>query len=428
MHRAYSAIKRLKFFSRLLYFAAIATVYALQARFCSATRRKSEVGDEDEMALVFISTHPFAGLWQRPQQIAVRAALNNHVLYFWPSYASDLARGRASRQRPPSEYERRVRLLCPPLLPFERASSIIYRINLRTACLAIERELARMQVTAPPLLWFYAPRFAPLLDSLDNVGVVYDIMDEHSAFGFARKETALLERRLLTSADAVFAGTYTLAERKKEFAPNIKYFPCGVEFAHFSKAMDDSLSIPELLEGVDGPVIGYFGAVDDRIDFDAIFLAAKSHPDWTIVLAGPYFATRPRSEFARCKNVLLPGLVDYSELPSYLKRFDVAILPFVLSELTLHIHPTKVLEYLSSRTPVVSTPIPDVVRFYKGIVRIAKTSEEFVQALDSSLRETDVDAIERGFEMARESSWDRIIGGMMQELEAALSGLANGSE
>lgn len=421
-------LSKVKYLLRLIPFAAKAALYALHTRAVALIPARPRNLGRGRRAIVFISTHPFAGLWQRPQQVAVRLAKRYSVLYFWPLYASDLARGKMKEQPVPADTGRDLSLLSPVLLPFERASDAIYRANLGTVKLAVTALLRKMGVSDAPILWFYAPRFAPLLDRLPHSGIVYDIMDEHAAFRFARRDTKGLEARLLTSAQVVFAGTYTLMERKKALAPGVVYLPCGVEFEHFASAAEKGLPPPPELASAKGPVLGYFGAVDDRIDFDIVLAAAESHPDWTICLAGPWLSTRSLSEMKRHTNLILPGLVPYSELPKYLARFDVALLPFVLNDLTLHIHPTKALEYLASRTPVVSTPIPDVVRFYPGIIRIAADPKEFVAAVEETLLDKDRTAIDRGFQMAKESSWEGMVDKMRHALEKALSLPAEGAD
>ncbi len=418
-------IARISFLLRLFAFSSAALAYAVAIRARSIFESRSTT-NAGPTPIVFISTHPFGGLWQRPQQLAVRLAKSYPVLYLWPRYASDLARRKTEKQLPPSGEAPQVQLLSPILLPFERAVAAIYRTNLRTVRAAITTCLRQTSLARAPLLWFYAPRFTPLLDSLVQSGVVYDIMDEHSAFGFARRETTNLEARLIRAADVVFAGTNTLAERKRKLPSSIKYFPCGVEFEHFSSAADKDLPVPAALLDAKGPVVGYFGAVDDRLNFDMILAAAEVHPEWTILLAGPWLATRPLSEIESHPNIILPGLVPYAKLPGYLARFDVAVLPFVLNDLTIHTHPTKVLEYLASKTPVVSTPIPDIVRFYAGIIKIATTPDDFIAAVEASLERPDDDAIKRGFEMARASSWDAMVEGMKLEFEQALAGSLNG--
>ncbi|HUT03193.1 MAG TPA: glycosyltransferase [bacterium] len=416
------------FLLRLLVFSLAALAYAAWVRLLCRRRCALKGTAESRTAIVFISTHPFTGLWQRPQQIAVRLAKSYPILYFWPRYASDLARRKENSQQVEPESASSIRLVSPLLLPFGRAIPAVYKANLGTARSAIAHRLRAMGFSAAPTLWFYAPRFAHLLDSLEHSAVVYDIMDEHSAFSFARRDMKELETRLLRDADVVFAGTNTLAERKRELAPEIKYLPCGVEFEHFSAAAAQKLPVPAAFSSVNGPLIGYFGAVDDRLDFDMLLAAAMRHPDWTILLVGPRFGTKSQNELVQSQpNIVMPGLVPYAELPAYLAQFDVAVLPFVLNELTMHIHPTKVLEYLASRTPVVSTPIPDVVKFYSGVVKIASTPHEFIAAVENLLSRPDADAVERGYQMARASSWDALVERMMADLKRALLGRSKSS-
>jgi len=378
-------------------------------------------GDDGPIAVVMLSTHPFTGLWQRPQQLAVRLARSYPVLYVCPRYASQIARERSPAQTPPLPPPENLLHLSPLLLPFERAVRPAYNLNLGTICYLIETALSKIGANSTPVLWFYAPRFAPLLHRVRHSAVVYDIMDEHSGFRWARFETEQLERELLSAADVAFAGTFSLYESKRRFASRMLYVPCGVEYSHFAAASDRKLRPPKALAGAKGPVIGYFGAVDDRLDFETILLAAEKHPEWTIVLAGPWFSRRPRHQLQSKRNIILTGLVAYSELPAYLARFDVALLPFVINDITRHIHPTKVLEYLASKTPVVASPIPDLVRFYSGIVRIGRTPEEFIAAIEDAIARPDKEALDRGAQMAKAASWDDMARKMVAALEEATS-------
>jgi hypothetical protein len=50
------------------------------------------------------------------------------------------------------------------------------------------------------------------------------------------------------------------------------------------------------------------------------------------------------------------------------------------------VNPLKLREYLSAGVPVVSTPVPEVVR-YAHMCRIAATPDEFVAAIDAALAE-----------------------------------------
>ncbi|MFQ3409822.1 glycosyltransferase, partial [Escherichia coli] len=59
-------------------------------------------------------------------------------------------------------------------------------------------------------------------------------------------------------------------------------------------------------------------------------------------------------------NVHFTGRRPYQSLPGYCKKFDIAVLPFVVNELTLAANPLKLREYLAAGLPVVATPLPEV--------------------------------------------------------------------
>ena len=61
-------------------------------------------------------------------------------------------------------------------------------------------------------------------------------------------------------------------------------------------------------------------------------------------------------------------MIDYSFLPRYLSLARLAILPFEINEITKDIIPIKMLQYLSSGLPVVSTPLPDVVNHFPATI------------------------------------------------------------
>jgi glycosyltransferase involved in cell wall biosynthesis len=85
-------------------------------------------------------------------------------------------------------------------------------------------------------------------------------------------------------------------------------------------------------------------------------------------------------------NVHLLGRRDYQSLPAYCKIFDVAILPFVVNELTLAANPLKLREYLAAGLPVVATPLPEVQKL-DGLLRTASTAEEFLDEIEALLNE-----------------------------------------
>ena len=85
-------------------------------------------------------------------------------------------------------------------------------------------------------------------------------------------------------------------------------------------------------------------------------------------------------------------------------------------EATRYISPTKTPEYLAAGKPVVSTPIADVIKPYGklDLVRIARTPEEFIAAIEQSLKPaaTSEKWLRRVDEFLANISWDQTWSGM----------------
>jgi UDP-galactopyranose mutase len=235
------------------------------------------------------------------------------------------------------------------------------------------------------LRWYYTPMMLPFSRHLDAVCTIYDCMDELANFKFAPPELTILERELMSLADVVFTGGYSLWEAKRDRHPNIHPFPSSVDRAHFARARTlrdepaDQATLP-------WPRLGFYGVVDERMDLGLIAALADARPDWSVVIVGPVVKIDP-ADLPRRPNLHYLGGKTYDELPRYLAGWDVALMPFAINESTRFISPTKTPEYLAAGRPVVSTPIVDVVRHYGELeaVKIASTPEEFVAACDQAL-------------------------------------------
>src|SRR5215213_4369838 len=72
--------------------------------------------------------------------------------------------------------------------------------------------------------WYYTPMALPFTDHLKPELIVYDCMDELSAFKFAPPQLTILEKELLKKADVVFTGGQSIYEAKKRSHHNIHAF------------------------------------------------------------------------------------------------------------------------------------------------------------------------------------------------------------
>lgn len=270
------------------------------------------------------------------------------------------------------------------------------------------------------IAWFYTPMALPLLGALEEPAmVIYDCMDELSAFRFAPPSLKENERLLMEQADIVFTGGVSLYEVKKELHDNVHAFPSSIDREHFAGALEKGIAEPHDQSGIPHPRVGFFGVIDERFDIELIGELARKRPDLQIILLGPVVkideGTLPRAD-----NLHYRGSKTYNELPQYLAGWDVALIPFAINESTRFISPTKTPEYLAGGVPVVSTPIRDVVTPYgiNGLVHIASNATEFSDAIDEALTDREdeqwVAEVDRWLNGI---SWDKTAQDMLAQIE-----------
>jgi UDP-galactopyranose mutase len=256
--------------------------------------------------------------------------------------------------------------------------------------------------------WYYTPRLLPYAQQLPRpIVVVYDCMDELSAFAGALPSLGHFENCLFHAADVVFTGGMSLYEAKRGRHARVHPFPSSVDVAHFRRARAPQAG-PVDQQSLPRPRLGFFGVLDERLDLELVCGVADLRPRWQLIFVGPTAKIDPATLPCRA-NVHYLGPKPYRELPAYLAGWDVALLPFARNEATRYISPTKTPEYLAGGVPVVSTSINDVIEPYGrlGLARIADTPDAFVAACEAAMREdrhARLAAVDR-FLAGR--SWDR---------------------
>ncbi len=292
--------------------------------------------------------------------------------------------------QPPEWKEHELYVLHPVLIP--KATSRCARwLNRQLFRWYVHRARKRMGVSKAILTeyWCFVPNAVDLLPEAKTTSdlVVYYCADDWTAFHHLDGNwMAARERALVARADHVFATSPFLVEKlealQSESAsdhPSPIYMSHGVDYEAFRQALDREAPVPPELRDLPRPVVGFYGNLHPWMDFTLLSELAEALPDWSFVLIGENYAA-PLALMDR-PNVHLLGRREHADLPAYCRGFDVAIIPYDMSQSRMEsVNPVKTKELLAAGLPVVASDVP-VLRAYGDAIRICHTPEEWIAAL-----------------------------------------------
>ncbi len=269
--------------------------------------------------------------------------------------------------------EEGIHVFAPLAIPFHGNATARW-INQRALRWSLQRACRKLGFRNP-ITWSFVPASAQVAGSLGESAVVYHCVDENSGFtGTDKNAIRSLEQQLMERSDCVFVSSDVLLNTKRRHNRNTFLVTHGVDVSHFRKACDPTTVVPDEIRAFKKPVIGFFGLIADWVDLALIRFLATSQPDWNLVLIGKVVTSLAAID--GLPNVHLFGQKPYASLPGYAKAFDVALMPFVMNELTLAANPLKIREYLAAGLPVVSSAIPEAEKL-KGVLHVARDHHEF---------------------------------------------------
>lgn len=358
-------------------------------------------------------------VWQRPQQFMSRLSRNHPVLFVETHPPDPLLVSPLAQLRHLEDYPNVTILKIQFPTHIWNDPSFVDAERRRLVKAALAGPLAGQFEGA--IQWFYDPMaVTAFAGELGERGIVYDCMDELSKFRGAPPEIIDRERELLARADLVFTGGRRLYESKSRYHDNCHFYGCGVDLEHFGRALDTSTIVPPDLRGLARPVLGFFGVIDERMDYELLVNLAEANRRWSVAMIGPVFKVEERTLPHR-PNLHWMGGRDYSQLPAYCKGFSACIMPFALNEATEYINPTKALEYMATGRMIVSSAVPDVVRNFGSVVRVARSHDEFISHCQEAVASPDKKAIQDGLRMSDENSWDSIVAQLEGHVEQLLA-------
>ncbi|MCL0028531.1 glycosyltransferase [Dehalococcoidia bacterium] len=309
---------------------------------------------------------------------------------------------------------------CPVLYPYRAG----WPLSTRRWLLKFNHFITRLRLKAvcrklgldDPMVVVSSPLAEPVLDSVEASMTLYHCSDDFAMQPRFPDSCADLERRVFARSDLVVCTAETLRQAKDGMHPRCYTVTNGAQIDHFARTRLPEVEVAPELRKLPGPIIGYIGSVFEWLDQPMIANAAKSHPDWSFVFVGPI--TTNVSTLKGLANVHFLGPRPYQDIPTYLKGFDVATVPFILHDVTMRASPVKFYEYLASGVPVVATRLPDFQAF-AHLSGLISTQDEFVTALEQALQDDDGQIQARTAE-ARNHSWEARFGRIDELIDETL--------
>lgn len=193
----------------------------------------------------------------------------------------------------------------------------------------------------------------------------------------------LLESKILNVSNSVVCTSEPVKKyiQNLGFKGKINIIENGVNISHFTKAKNINNRSNKLSLDKNDLNIIYFGALDDRFDFNIILKVAKARPMYKFHIIGPMSKYVPK-ELTSMSNINLIGPVDYNLLPDYMIDMNLAILPLNENDANQGRSPMKIYEYLAGGKLVVTKKTLELDRRNDINIHMYNNFEELVEILD----------------------------------------------
>ncbi len=267
------------------------------------------------------------------------------------------------------------------------------------------RRVMRKLGMSDSVVWIVNPVACDTVLKIRRNKLIYQRTDRHEEYPNVDMQTIIdYDRKLKAEADLTVFVNALLYDQEARQCKNAVYLDHGVDFDAFSSARDNPEK-PEDIACIDGPIAGYFGAIDPhKLDVKFVETIAELSPEISFVFVG-----KVSNEFvhlAERRNVWFLGQKPYDQMPDYGKSFDVAILPWRKNLWTEAANPIKLKEYLALGKPIVSTSAFSEVQKYRDVISVADTPAEFARSVLNSAGDNSPEKIAARRRRVEHASWD----------------------
>lgn len=312
---------------------------------------------------------------------------NNLVIcYMWSEYFSFYEYIRKKRLPVFIKYNtKNIRLFYPiHWLPFRRYKLVshlndklnIFLLRSYVFLLALKNNFSKK------IIWIFDPQLALFVKHFKKIWfLIYDCVDYFpGAVPLTLKNIVKKrEKLLLRKADLVVANSKILVSYLRKYRKEVKLVPQGFRLDSFRGKI-----INQKIKRGERPLIGYVGAINNRIDYNLIYTLAKKNPDWDFALWGPLveeklFSDNQNKMYSKLHSLgnVIFGKSAKDEIPGVIKEFNIGMIPYDSTlDFNKYCYPMKIFEYFYMGIPTISTDIIELRRF-SGLVNICKDANDW---------------------------------------------------
>lgn len=238
-----------------------------------------------------------------------------------------------------------------------------------------------------------------------GVPVVFDLKDwfpdsaaayyKNPAMKWLLREGVLaITRYNLDHSDVVTTVSPGLVEKLRKYGYEAELITNGVNTDLF-RPMDGTAMRAALGIAPDAFVLGFAGAIERWYALDEVIRTLpeirKMHPNAELLIVGGSLFTGYLDELRALaadlgvgREVHFTGAVDYRDLPGYVAPMDLCLIPLCPPQWVDIALPNKYFEYSACGKPILSTPIPDMLRMGGDRIAVYRNAQEFVERVDEA--------------------------------------------
>lgn len=373
-------------------------------------------------SIVCIGQTPWKGDFQRPAvQLLTELAQHYRVLYVDYQYTAKdavvhwlggqkvpmqkILKSEGALEKLTLDNGEEIHIWTPPVMvPINSLPNALHdrmlQVNSGRLLRGLRPVLQQLGMPNPIVINAFHPVYGvALMGKLDELATIYYCFDEITAESWMARHGTRYEPVYLRDVDAVVTTSETLRMAKSKLQPASYTVKNGANFDLFRQAHALREQRTESTK-----TVGYLGTADNRLDLSLLEHCVQQLSDVRFQFLGPVNHPDLVKQLGHYPNVEFISPKEPHELPEYMARMDVGMIPFVRNEHTYTIYPLKINEYLAAGMSVVSTKF-SLLDDFEGLIRLANTPEQFAEALRAALDENDPALTQRRIQTAEANSW-----------------------